>query len=288
MKRLALLISVFLVWSTSSHGQNSPVWRLDSLPQADQLIVDEEGNIILLDTEQARIFRFLKAYNYDSLVFIGGRSNRQEGLVHPVTMSLQNRQSLFVLDDAVGRLLVLNPNLRIVQTQEYMGQGSGGFGEKGESLFPVDFAVGPLGEQFLINRIDNRVVKINSFGEEELRFAGPDFGPGALYQPVEVGIDDENYVYVSDTSRQLIKVYDLYGVFRFSLELAPGFSWEKFRIYRPWLICFREDAASIMNLARQEWVNLPFDWPETISDVFLRGSTLYILTGTSVIAYSLE
>lgn len=277
---------------TLGWGQDSllaPAWRLGGLPQANQLIVDEEENLILLDTERAGIYRYLAAYGYDSLLFMGGRSNRQEGLVHPIQMSLQNRQALYVLDDATGRLLVLNPNLRIVQTQEYMNQRSGmDLGGAGGSLFPVAFAVGPLGEQFLINRSDNRVVKINAFGEEEIRFGGADYGPGALYDPADIAIDQDNFVYVADTSEQTIQVYDLYGVYRYRLSHDPGFRWQQFRLFRPWVIYFSGDRVAVMNLASEAWLTQPFDWPPKIWDVFLRGDYLYVLSDQEIQAFALH
>ncbi|MEM9986916.1 MAG: hypothetical protein AAF804_17620 [Bacteroidota bacterium] len=277
----AMFFGVLMAWSQPSTG---PIWVRQGLPQANQLLVDEEENLILLDSEQAVIYRLLSAYEYDSMLFIGGRSNRLEGFVHPIKLSLQNRQALYVLDDAQARLVVLNPNLRIVQSTEYLRDQL----TVESSLFPVSFAVGPLGELFFINRSDNRVVKINSFGEEELRFGGGDYGPGALYDPVGIEVDEQNFVYVSDTTEQLVQVYDLYGVHRFRLQPDLNFRWKEVSLFRPWLIFHGPDQIAVLNLVSNEFLKLPFDWPKPIIDVFLRGDYFYVLGPSKVSAFRIN
>ncbi len=284
MRTLIGCVLVLCLSKAWSQPDLNPVWVREDLPKANQLLVDEEENLILLDSEQAVIYRLLSAYDYDSILFIGGRSNRLEGFVHPIKLSLQNRQALYVLDDAQARLVVLNPNLRIVQSTEYLRDQS----STESALFPVSFAVGPLGELFFINRSDNRVVKINSFGEEELRFGGGDYGPGALYDPVGIEVDEQNFIYVSDTTEQLVQVYDLYGVHRFRLQPDLSFRWKEVSLFRPWLIFHGQDQIAVLNLVSNELLRLPFDWPRPIIDVFLRGDYFYVLGPSKVSAFRIN
>ncbi len=287
MKRTLLAIG-WMGWAWVTLAQ-SPQQSWTDLPAAQALVVDEEQNLILLDREGARIYRYLAAYEYDSAVFIGGRSNRDEGLIHPVKLSLQNRQALYVLDDAQARLMVLNPNLRIVSSTEYLGDPlPSATGEAARPIFPLSFAVGPLGEQFLIDRNDKRVVKINGSGEVELRFGGPDYGPGALYAPVDIQVDGENFVFVSDTTTQQLQVYDLYGVYRYSLDPRPGFRWRHAKVFHPWLLCFDQQQLALLHLPSQQWLDLPFSVPQPILDVYWMDQTMYLLTTGAVHTYSLK
>lgn len=266
----------------------TPYRSLTDLPTAQQLLVDGEGNLLLLDSERGRLYRYLSEADYDSSIFIGGKSLRDEGLVHPTKLALANRQELYLLDDAQGRLLVLNVNLKVIRRRDFLGNNANSsFAAPEASLFPTSFAIGPTGEQFLINRSDNRVVKINQSGEEELRFGGPDYGPGALFSPSHIEVDGQNYVYVADTSEQLIQVYDLYGVWRYTLEVPVAFRWQQMRLFRPYLMLYNQQQVAFYHLKRDALVQVPFRIKTPIIDVALTSDRFYLLSRNAVHLYLL-
>jgi len=266
----------------------APYRSLPDLPLAQQLLVDGENNLMLLDSERGRLYRYLAAEGYDSVVFIGGKSLRDEGLVHPTKLALVNRQELYLLDEAQGRLLVLNVNLKVIRRSDFLANNpNSSFAAPEAALFPISFAIGPTGEQFLINRSDNRVVKINQSGEEELRFGGPDYGPGALFSPSHIEVDGQNFVYVADTTEQMIQVYDLYGVWRYTLEVPAGFRWQQMRLFRPYLMLFDGEQVAFYHLKRDALVKVPFRLISPIIDVALTADRFYLLSRNAVHLYSL-
>jgi len=257
---------------------------------ANRIAVDEEKNLILLDSEQARMYRYLAAYEYDSVVFIGGRSNRAEGFAHPVDLDLQNRQSLYVLDDALNTLFLLNINFKVVQRTEYFSLND--ISGSQAALMPKKVAFASSGEQFLINRTDNRIVKINLFGEEEIRFGGPDYGLGALFQPEDISVDASGLVYVSDLSQQALKVYDLYGVYRFDFPLSIPEKWKRFWLLPPYLI-FEGNSGRLYpyDLPTQnpiEGLNLSFNTDKGITDLTRDRDFFYTLSADTVYLSSLQ
>ncbi len=265
-----------------------PYRSLFDLPAAQQLLIDGEDNLLLLDSEGARLYRYLAETDYDSSIFIGGRSLRDEGLVHPTKLAQANRQELYLLDDAQGRLLVLNVNLKVIRRRDFLGNNANSsFATPAASLFPLSFAIGPTGEQFLINRADNRVVKINQVGEEELRFGGPDYGPGALYRPSHIEVDGQNFVYVADTTEQVIQVYDLYGVWRYTLAVPIDFRWQQMRLFQPYLMLYDQQQIAFYHLKRDALVKVPFRLKSPIIDVALTADRFYLLSRNAVHLYSL-
>jgi hypothetical protein len=285
---LAHVLGMSLAMGQSADSLRPPRRSLLDLPDAQQLLVDGEDNLILLDSDRGRLYRYLAAYDYDSSLFIGGKSNRDEGLVHPSKVSLVNRQELYLLDEALGRLLVLNVNLKVIRRSDFLANNpNSNFGQPQDVLFPTSFTIGPTGEQFLINRSDNRVVKINQLGEEELRFGGPDYGPGALYAPVAIEVDGQNFVFVADTAAQVIQVYDLYGVWRYELRLPVTFRWQQMRLFRPYLMCFNQDQLAIYHLQRDALVAMPFALNLPILDVALTSDRFYLLSRNAVHLYLL-
>lgn len=291
MRWILLWLATWLSGALAAQPPDSlrpPTRTLADLPAADQLLVDGENNLLLLDSERGRLYRYLAAFDYDSAVFIGGRSLRDEGLVHPSQMALVNRQELYLLDEAQGRLLVLNVNLKVIRRQDFLGNNLGSsFAAPQDALFPTAFAIGPTGEQFLVNRADNRIVKLNAFGQEELRFGGPDYGEGALFAPSEVIVDGQNFVYVADTSEQAIQVYDLYGVWRYRLAPELAFRWQHMRLFAPYLLLFDREQLVVYHLQRDAWVELPVQVRPPLHDVALTQDRLYVLGKNAVHLYVL-
>ncbi|RMG69816.1 MAG: hypothetical protein D6722_09540 [Bacteroidetes bacterium] len=256
-----------LVWLLLGVGLPARAQRVDTLPApsrvvpvaagVDRMIVDGESNILLLDQENSRLYKYLASTGYDSVLTIGGKANRIEGFLHPVEMVARNRQTLFLLDDIQRRLFMLNPNLRVGESVDFADFRPGGRPWTGEEVYPVSFDVAPGGEMFVLNQLNNRVLKINLFGEVETTFGGLDYGEGALYDPVAVLVDDRNYVYVVDTLAQQLTVFDLFGVYRYTLRPEAAFSWSRVRIVDRQALCFSAEAIHRLPLAggkARQWV----------------------------------
>ncbi|MEM7375290.1 MAG: hypothetical protein AAF587_42235 [Bacteroidota bacterium] len=288
--RVFLIFSWLICWQcVQLFGQTIPLFEQEalrkvSLPEsASQLLVDEEGNLLILDTENARLSKYIANTKFDSTLTIGGQSNRQEGFLHPIRISQKNRLNLYLLDDVQRRIVLLTINFKVVQEVNFNSLVSRleNLGEESE-IFPLSFDINPAGEVFMLNQFDNKVLKINNFGDIEAVFGGLDYGEGSLYDPVELAVSDQNWVFVSDTTAQEIKVFDAYGVFRYTFQPAAPFRWKKFILSASRLICYDETHFHIEHLSSKEFISFSFPSPNRIRDLALNGSFFYVLLENGV------
>ncbi|MEM7658909.1 MAG: hypothetical protein AAF399_22490 [Bacteroidota bacterium] len=262
------------------------IQELSIQPGAQQIQVDTEGNIFLLYPEKSRLEKHLILAEYDSSIFIGGKSNRQEGFLRPTKIAIANRQSVFVLDEALKRISQVNTNLQVIQEMNFLDfetdlQNSG----TDLRMYPRDMSINPTGEAFLLNDFDNKIIKINPFGEIEVVFAGLDFGEGSLYEPVQLLATENRLVFVSDTSEQALKVFDAFGVYRYTLEPETSFRWARVAIGQQKIFCFSPRQLFIQHLASgtQQEFYLPRDF--RLMDLAIQGERIYLLGENEVHLY---
>lgn len=281
-----LLISAFL--NMFVHGpslaQDNPIfqeevlWKV-SLPSASsQLKVDEEGNLLVLDSENAKLTKYFANTEFDSTLVIGGKSNRQDGFLHPIKIAQKNRLNLYLLDDVQRRIVLLTINFKIVQALDFsaLAVRLESLGEESE-IFPQSFDINPAGEVFMLNQFDNKVIKVNNFGDVEAVFGGLDYGEGSLYDPIELALSDQNWVYISDTSEQELKVFDAYGVYRYRFQPKTNFRWKKFILSGPNLLCFDDQNVYFEHLSSGDKQSFSFPESHHIRDLELKGSFFYVL-----------
>jgi hypothetical protein len=245
LARFLSLLLVFSLWiaqglNLSAQDSLAAASKIISLPgHVTDIETDAEGNLFMLSPSGAMVYKALKAFGYDSLAMVGGRSARQEGLLYPTKIAAKNRQNLYLLDEGQRRIALFNTNLRLsgeVRFTEIRGAASTDFSD----FLPQSFDVGPAGELFLLNQIDNRILKINAFGEFETEFGGLDYGSGSLTAPVELVVNDKSYVFVSDTLEGRITVFDLFGIYRFTL--TPACNWKRLALAGNQLMLFNSES----------------------------------------------
>ena len=263
----------------------TPAQVIPIVPGPTRIVVDGEGNILLLDRDNSRLYKYFAMTGYDSVLVIGGKANRIEGFLNPVEMVLRNRQNLFLLDDIERRIFLLNPNLRVSEAVDFADFRPGGRPWEGEEVYPVSFDVAPAGEFFVLNQLNNRILKINSFGEVESEFGGLDYGEGALYAPVSVAVDDQNYVYVADTTAQELTVFDLFGVYRYTRRPVAPFRWTRAVVAGPLLMCIAPEALYLEPLrggTGHSWEAPP---DQVLHDVASNRDFLFLLLENAVHLY---
>jgi hypothetical protein len=258
-----------------------------SLPiAADQMEVDPEGNILLLDVEKGLLLKYLATTHFDSSISVGGKSSRQEGFLRPIQLAQKNRQTLYVLDDALKRISLLNINFKVIQEMNFLDFESD-LQQIGKDLriYPIDFDINPAGEIFLLNDFDNSIIKINAFGEIEVTFAGLDYGEGSLYDPTQLQTSESRFVFVSDTSLQRLQVYDSFGVFRYAHQPSSSFRWGKFRLSQQKLFCFSPTQLYVEQLASGKVRQYHLPTGLRLLDLAVVGETIYLLWENEVHLY---
>lgn len=94
-RQICLLLSLLpLVFYGQAQGPCTPrTWKLIDSLHLDQsyqhLTVDTQGNIYVLSPEKRIARKFLRSYNFDSTLQIGGSVTREaENLLHPIDIQV--------------------------------------------------------------------------------------------------------------------------------------------------------------------------------------------------------
>ena len=252
------------------------------------LEVDDEGNLYLLNTKKNKVFKYLAVLKYDSVYSIGGKSSRDEGFFHPAKISARNRQTVYLLDDVKREIVLLNTNLKVLGRLRFIENEN----ELLEDIFPVSFDVSDWGEMFVLNFTDNKIYKYNEKGYSGISFGGLDYGQGQLISPVSMGINAQNFVFVGDSANQIVKVFDIYGTFQYSISTQKKLSyrWKRFSLYNENIVFFDEKNITLYHLLSDEILSLPLHSamnPLDIQDVCMRNHQIFVLNGKQVFVFSI-
>ena len=264
-------------------------WIELAVPKANQIEIDEEDNLYLLHTRQNKIHKVYAGLGYDSIQSIGGKGIRGEGLNQPVKIRIVNRQTLYCLDYGNRRLLVMNTNLKILRDINFLSSGQSETGnDNGSQIWPVSFESGPTGDLFILNQEDNKILKIDTYGKQQTAFGGLDYGQGSLYEPVDLEMNDRNLLFVSDTVRQQLKVYDLFGVYQYALYPPEKFHFKGFCLMDKLLVFYNDQALCLLSLSTGHYsLYYPDLKGKQIQDITMNRKLMVVLTGEKILAYRL-
>lgn len=261
---------------------------LTKLPLFQSIEVDPEGNILLLLSEKAKIYKYFAINQYDSCIIIGGRPSREEGFLHPTKISAKNRQTIFVLDEGTRRIVLLNTNFKITESIDFAQTNfdTRENGEQNDEIMPLSFDVSASIDMFILNALDNKIYKLNHFGEMELNFGGQDYGEGNLREPMNVEVSSDNYVFVGDAKNQEISVFNLYGVFQYKCNKI-NFQWKNFGIYEGFLYFYGLHEWAVMDIKTSKIFYFP-QIKEKIIDLTIENSSIYILSENQIFLYPID
>jgi len=193
------------------------------------LAVDLEGFIYVADTGNNRLVKCDR--NGNLIDTVGGFGWESQQFDQPVDMSVHSGLDVFVADFNNERIERYDKDLNFISsfTPEDVLLNSVQFG------FPAAVDVSRHGELFICDTENNRILKLNSFGEAVLSFGDFNWGEGQLQYPGKIAISEQDQVYVSDRDAGQIVVFDYYGnyVKRFGEEVLQqpgGFDWWRGRL----------------------------------------------------------
>jgi hypothetical protein len=173
------------------------------------LDVDLYGTVYILDAQSATL-RILNTDLHPTTV-IGGPGWEEGRFDHPAAVWARNGLDIFVADYGNHRIQRFDRQLAFVSSLSTRES------EDSEERFgyPKDVALSRLGDLFVVDGENQRIVKIDGMSKVEQIFGGFDAGSGKLNQPSRIAIGPSDRVYVLDGSR--IMVYDVFGNFLISL-----------------------------------------------------------------------
>jgi len=87
---------------------------------------------------------------------------------------------------------------------------------------PSDIGVGPNGDIFLVDGVNNRIIVVDSSGKRKFEFGQKGAGQGEFKYPMGIDISDDGNVFIADTGNHRIQVFSLKGDFKYMFKVKSG------------------------------------------------------------------
>lgn len=279
-----------LVYAQQADTLSAPSLRLTKLPPAQDLEVDEEGNIYLLDREKDVMYKYYKSVNYDTAARVGGKGISGERFSEALKITVPARNLATLLDIGTQRIVLMSVNLRMVQAWSFGGrQFLNPESSQQMGIFPLSYDMLATGELFVLNQEDYRVYRLDANLRPDLVFAGPAYGEGSVYNPVDVVAGADNFqqplVYVTDTVAQQVKAYNQFGIFQFTLAPQLPFRWRTANAWAGRMILAGPRHVAVINPASGGLRVWHTGHPTPLLDAEARKEGLYLLFENEVHLY---
>jgi DNA-binding beta-propeller fold protein YncE len=176
-----------------------------SLSDPQALSIDGEGNVLVADTGNHRLLKF------DSRGLLqftaGGFGWEKEQFDRPLDVTMKTGLDLYVADYNNERIERYDRELNYIASlySDESSQPSLQFG------FPTGVDISRHSELFICDNENNRILKLDAFGEPALSFGDYNWGDGQLEHPVKLEVTDRDLIYVSDQGSDQIVIFDYHG-----------------------------------------------------------------------------
>lgn len=174
--------------------------------------VDVYGTVYVLDGQAATLRQFPADGSRQRV--IGGPGWGSNQFDHPSAVWARNGIDVFVADYGNHRIQ------RFDRTLSFVASFSTRDADNPDIRFgyPTGVALSRLGDLFILDSENDRVVKVNRFSAVERTFGGFDAGRGRLQRARALSVGPDDNVYVLDENR--IAVFDAFG--NYLHDLLPG------------------------------------------------------------------
>jgi DNA-binding beta-propeller fold protein YncE len=242
-----------------------------------QFDVDLYGNIYLLDGQQ-NMLRVLSPKN-TLLYEVGGAGWANDQFDRPGGIWARNGIDVYVADYGNHRIQRFDRGLAYVSTFSTRD------GDVPEERFgyPTDMALSRLGELFICDGENVRVLKVNSASKVERSIGDYRAGKGRLRQPTQIEIGPRDQILVLDGSR--VVIFDTFGTYLGDLLegvlRSPTVIFADERsaavLEGATLFCLDEHFRPLITIAVDSLVG-----HSTVRGVSFAGTAMYLLTGDGV------
>ena len=187
------------------------------------LSIDPKGNIYAADTGNNRILKFSKDGQF--VKAIGGFGWEMEQFDTPVDICAKSGLDIFIADYNNQRIERYDKDLNYISSlyPDEMKSEDLQFG------YPLGVSISIHGELIIIDSENNRLLKINSFGEPEMSFGDFAEGQGKLDNPSQIEIGKNDRIYVTDKAGGRIVVFDYFG--NYLAEIGNGILKEPYGVF---------------------------------------------------------
>jgi hypothetical protein len=254
MNRLRFSLLVCLILDTVLIAEISA--QATSTIAGQGIDIDIYGNIYVLNPDR----NTLKLLSKDRVLVreIGGAGWKNDQFDRPTGIWARNGIDVFVADYGNHRIQRFDRKLNYISTlfTRENPNPDERFG------YPSDVALSRLGDLFICDTENSRIVKVNRFSQVERTFGGFGAGQGRLYSPTKVECGPQDHVYVVDGARVL--VFDNFG--NFLRDLVAGAIRSPVSLYANTagimvidsvtVFCFDKEERSVCSLPATETVGM--------------------------------
>ena len=188
--------SYVLQWGSFGQIDGGHFFQLESLS------VDNEGNVYVTDSGNARIQKFTSDGQFLKTWGVSGTDN---GEFKKPTGIATYENNVYVVDSEQARIQVFDSTGKFLQSWGKFGS------DQGEFFYPQGISISNDGIVYVADTKNHRIQQFTIDGEFLSSFGifGP--GDGRLRTPVDVALG-ENYIYVSDPGNSKIEKYTYEGI----------------------------------------------------------------------------
>ena len=275
------LLIIFIFFSNSLFSQSlNFMSEFGKFSSASSFDVDLQGNIYITDISENTV---TKVDSNGMLInSIGGYGWEPSSFDEPTNI-VTTTLSIYVSDKNNNRIQRFDKDLNFLS--EYSGTKQDSEIEFG---YPTCLDISNMGDLYLLDNDNNRVLKFSLNGKFLLKIGANDAGGFALTNPNDFSIDAVGNIFVLDDNR--IKVFDQYGngQFIFEINFKPHkiFNFNKNILYieNEQLIIFdlreRKVAAKFSNFNNLDG--------EFIIDAKINGKNLFLLSPKRILKYKIN
>lgn len=166
------------------------------------IAIDPKGNILVADTNNARIQKFSPTGSYLSSMGIKGIGYGQLGA--PNGIAIDKAGNIYAADASKHVVEKMTSDGTVIA--EWKGAAPGFYG-------PRRIAIGPDQSMYVVDQGRTRIVKFSPDGEVLATWGSKGKGDGQFDDPTSVAVDPMNRVFVADPINRRIQVFDSNGKF---------------------------------------------------------------------------
>ncbi len=207
-KRTIVLTSFLIIVGINALPARAQVLQV----RGTQCDIDIAGNIYLLDGDRNTLLLYDR--NGSPQQAVGGSGWLDSQFDRPSAVWARNGIDVFVADYGNHRIQRFDRTLSFVSTLSTRESSNPDerFG------YPTDVALSRMGELYICDSENGRIVKVDRFNKVERSFGGFGAGKGRLNAPTKIEVGPKDAVYVLDGRR--IAVFDAFG--NYLRDVMPG------------------------------------------------------------------
>jgi len=280
MKLLSVILPLIILSSLCYSQQFIFKRSFGEFENASSFYINSAGIVYVTDNTTDEVYQVDTLGN--ELAFIGGYGWETYTFDDPVDVFADPLQ-VIVTDKNNHRIKRFDKNLNFIfeiytRDNEIEEQRFG---------YPLSAVQSNLGDIFILDSENKRIIKFDPFGKFIQTIGGYDYGNFTLNNPRKLAISMQNNIYVIDETN--IYIYDNYGTGLGSIEVEEEMT--SIRIIFNWLTINSQDRIYLANLKSKdnklnEAVLDGFDKKfEIVSSLIFNGK-LYILTPKTILIYT--